>query len=427
MDKQRRLRWMHLDNAAKIYPAASSSRWSNIYRLSATLTEAVDKDVLQDALNVTVRRFPSIAVRLRRGVFWYYLEEIKSAPKIKDEKSYPLVRMPFDDIRSCAFRVIVYGRRIAVEFFHALTDGNGGLVFLKTLLAEYISKKYGVDIPSTDGVLDRLEMPKDEELVDDFPRSASRVGMSRRDDNAYRILGTPEPDGFCHNVTFIMKSEELIALAHKEGVTVTALISAAIIMASLRLQAEERPKLKKRRPVKVLIPVDLRRVIGSKTLRNFALYVTPGVDARLGDYTFSEVCGIISDKMRLDITEKNMRARIRTNVKDEERMLLKLTPLFLKNIVMKAVFLAVGERKSTITLSNLGVVKVPDAMKSYIERFDFILSPQSTAPYNSSLISWGDFAYLNIIRNIKEPKLEYELYRVLREVGISVKAESNSN
>lgn len=424
---RRRLRWLHLDNAAKIYPAAATSRWSNVFRLSATLNETVDKEVLQSALDVTVRRFPSIAMRLRRGVFWYYLEEIKTAPEIKDEASYPLVRMPFDDIRSCAFRVIVYGKRIAVEFFHALTDGNGGLIFLKNLLAEYVTQKYGEDVPEEYGILDRLEPPDEEELVDKFPENAAEVGMSRMEEDAYRILGTPEPDNFCHNVTMRLRSAELLDRAHEIGVTVTAMLAAAVTEASIRLQREDSPNLKKRKPVKILLPVDLRRIFGGKTLRNFALYITPGVDTRLGDYSFEELCHIISQKMHLDITKKNMSARIYPNVRDEQSMILRIAPLFLKNIVMKTVFLAVGERKSTLTLSNLGVVKIPEAMRRHIDRFDFVLGVQQSAPYNIGLISYGDTAYLNVIRNIKEPRLEYQLYRVLREVGISMVVESNSH
>ena len=69
-----KLRWLRLDNAAKIYPAARSQRWSNVFRLSASLQETVDVAVMQSALDVTVRRFPSIAARLRKGVFWYYLQ-----------------------------------------------------------------------------------------------------------------------------------------------------------------------------------------------------------------------------------------------------------------------------------------------------------------------------------------------------------------
>ena len=424
-NNDRKLRWMQLDNSAKIYPASATSRWNNIYRLSATLKEEVDREVLQSALDVTVRRFPSIAVRLHRGVFWYYLEEIAHAPKIRDEKSYPLVRMPFDDIRHCAFRVLVYKRRIAVEYFHALTDGNGALVFLKSLVAEYIEQKHSVTLPTGNGVLDRLEAPKEEELVDEFPRYKAPVGKPRSESDSYRIMGTPEEDGFCHVTTFMLKSSEVLELAHKYNVSVTALIAAAFIMATIRLQNIDVARLKRQKQVKMLIPVDLRRLYGSATLRNFALYVTPGVDPRLGEYSFAELCEIVSHTMKLEITKKNMSARIYTNVKDEENMLLKLAPLFLKNIVMKIVFRLVGEKKSTLSLSNLGMVKLPEGMGDYIERFDFVLSVQSDAPYNAGIISYGDMLNINIIRDIVEPRLEIALYNVLRDEGIHVKLESN--
>ncbi len=421
----RKLRWMLLDNAAKIYPAAATNRWTNIYRLSATLKEDVDREVLQSALDVTVRRFPSIAVRLHRGMFWYYLEEIAHAPKIMDEAAYPLVRMPFDDIRSCAFRVIVYKKRIAVEFFHALTDGNGGLVFLKTLVAEYLSEKYGLKIPPSDGVLDRLEEPSDEELEDSFPKHKANIGRSRSESNSYRIGGTPEEDGFVHVTTMMMKSDELLDLAHKNGVTLTALLGAAFIKAIINLQNEDRRPQSRMRNVKVLIPCDLRRLYGSKTLRNFVLYSTPGVDPRFGEYTLEELCKIVHHTMALEFTKKNMSARIYTNVHDEERLLIKLCPLFLKNLVMKAVFMAVGEKKSSLSVSNLGLVKLPSPMDEYVDRFDFVLSVQSTAPYNAGVISYKDTLYINLVRNIKEPRLERALYEVLKAEGIKIKVESN--
>ena len=144
LSQENKLRWMPLDNAAKIYPAAARKSWSNMFRLSATLTEAVDVEILQSALDVTVRRFPSIAARLRRGVFWYYLQQLAKAPQVMDEHSYPLTRMSRQEMRRCAFRVIVYKKRIAVEFFHSVTDGTGGMIFLKTLLAEYLQSVSGV-------------------------------------------------------------------------------------------------------------------------------------------------------------------------------------------------------------------------------------------------------------------------------------------
>lgn len=429
-DNERKLRWMRLDNSAKIYPAAATRHWSNLFRLSATLSdecEDIDVNVLQSALDVTVRRFPSISVRLRTGIFWYYLEEIPHAPRVRDERGCPLVHMPFDDIRSCAFRVLVYKKRIAVEFFHALTDGNGGLVFLKTLVAEYLAQKYSIDIPAENGVLDRLEPPPEEELEDCFPKHIAPVGKSRSDNDSYRIMGTRLNDGFRFDTTLEMSADELHKKARELGVTVTAYLTAVFIQAGISLQREDVSSLKKQKAVKVLVPVDLRRLFDERTLRNFVLYVTPGVDPRLGEYTFPEVCKIVQAIMNLEITPKNMAARIQPNVRDEKNIFLKLAPLFLKNIVMKSVFRAVGERKSSLSLSNLGVVKLPEVMMPYVKEIDFILSVQSNAPYNAGVVSFKGKTRLHITRNIIEPRLEMSLYRVLRELGIHVLCESNNS
>ena len=178
MEKKQALRWVRLDNAAKIYPAARRKNWSNLFRQSVTLTENVDVRVLQDALDVTVKRFPSIAARLRKGAFWYYLQQVEAAPQIREEYSYPLVFMSNEEMRRCAFRVIAYENRIAVEFFHSLTDGTGALVFLKSLTAEYLEQKYQISIPCENGILDRREMPKEEELEDSFLKFAGAVEAS---------------------------------------------------------------------------------------------------------------------------------------------------------------------------------------------------------------------------------------------------------
>jgi len=423
---QKKLRWMSLDNAAKIFPAARRRNWNNVFRLSATMSEAVDTDVLRIALDVTARRFPSIAVRIKTGMFWYYLEEIPAPPPIMEEKPYPLARMPFDDIRKCAFRVIVYEKRIAVEFFHALTDGNGGLVFLKTLLAEYVYQKYNVKTPSVDGILDRLEEPSPAELEDSFLRYAGPKKASRADTNAFRIHGTPVEDGFKTNTTFLLNAEQVVALAKEKKVTVTAYLTAALMMAAARVQQKKVRSPRRYRPIKVLIPVNLRRLFESRTLRNFVLYATTQIDPRLGEYSFDELCAIVHHQMQLQITQKNMAAVIATNVGDEKPFLLRVTPLFLKNVVMKLIFDAVGERKSCFSFSNLGVVRVPDELAAYVKRFDFVLGVQASAPYNTSAITYDGTIYLNVIRNIREPLLENEIYQVLRSLGIRPVAESNT-
>ena len=421
----KKLRWMRLDNAAKIYPAAKRRGWTNYFRLSVTLKEPVDVQVLRTALDVTVRRFPSIAVRLRRGAFWYYLEEIEKAPPIEEDKSYPLVHVPFDDVRKCAFRVLVYHSRIAVEFFHAVTDGTGGLIFLKTLVAEYLCQKYGISIPAEDGVLGRLEDPDPEELEDSFLRYAGDITASRSEQTAYHLSGTPEPDGFLNLTTLMLPVAAVKEKARAFGASITEFIAAVMMKAICDLQAEQVPRRMRRKPVKVLLPVNLRGLFPSRTLRNFASYVTPEIDPRLGEYSLSEICKIVHYRMGLENDPRMMAAKIATNVASERSPVLRVMPLFIKNLAMKAVFDLVGECKSCLCLSNLGAVRLPQAMAPYVARMDFIIGVQAKAPHNCGVVSWDGTMYVNMIRNIQEPELESHFYRVLHSLGLPVRVESN--
>ena len=382
--------------------------------------------MLRRALDVTVRRFPSIAVRLRRGAFWYYLEEIPKAPAIQAEKSCPLAHAPFYEVRQCAFRVLVYHERIAVEFFHALTDGTGALVFLKSLLAEYLSQKYGLVIPAEKGVLGRLEEPSAEEVEDSFARYAGDVKLSRREATAYHLSGTPEPDGYKDIVTMMIPADKLRDCARGLGISVTELLCAAMMQAILDIQAKDVPRRAARKPVKVLLPVNLRTLFPSATLRNFASYITPEIDPRMGDCSFDELCQLVHHKMGMENNRRTMRAKFAANVASERSPVLRVMPLFIKNIAMKAVFDTVGECKSCLCLSNLGRVELPEVMTPYVTRMDFIIGVQARAPHNCGVITWNGTAYINCIRNIREPALELAFYRVLHRLGLPVKVESNT-
>lgn len=423
--KKRNLRWLRLDNAAKIYPAARRNNWSNIFRVSATLTEPVDPAVLQKALDVTVLRFPSIAARLRRGLFWYYLQQLENAPTVQEESACPLTRMSRQEARQCALRVIVYDKRIAVELFHSLTDGNGAMVFLKSLVAEYLQQKYEITIPATHGILDRQRPPSEEELEDSFQKYGGTLQASRKGNTAWKLDGTPEKEGFLNLTCFCLPVEAVLEKAHQYGVSVTAFLCAAMMMALQEVQILEEPNRQRRKSIKVLIPVNLRKLFPSKTLRNFAMYTIPEIMPKLGQYSFEEICRQVKHRMGLEINAKHMSMMIATNVSSERMLAVRLIPLFLKNVVMKAIFDTVGECKSCLSMSNLGRIDLPEEMRPYIQRFDFILGVQATAPYNCGILSFGDRMYINFIRDIKEPKLEYAFYRALRDLQIPVQVQSN--
>ena len=421
----RQLRWMRLDNAALIFPASQRRHWSNAFRLSFSFPDPVDPALLQRALDRVVLRFPSVCVRLRRSAFWFYLEELERAPRVREDSAQPLVGMTRAEIRRCAIRVLYYRDRMAVELFHAVTDGTGGMVFAKNLAAEYVRLRYGVQIPPECGLKDLDEKPPEEEFLDSFQDNAGPVAAPRDSHDVFRPRGSLEPDRFLHVTLGIVSSALLLERARAMGVTVTAYLTALLLQSLLELQAQSQPRRRKQHPVKVQIPVNLRKLYGGETMRNFVAVANIGVDPRLGDYSFEELVKIVHYQMQLTITEKNMRAIFTPNVNDEANPLLKVVPLGLKALIMRMVFDSIGERVSSLTLSNLGNVQLPAAMAPFVTRAEFVLGAQASSPYNCSVTSWQGETYINLVRNTVEPELERIFFTKLVKLGFHVKIEAN--
>ena len=424
MDGGRGRIWMPLDNAALIFPAIRRRNWNNVFRESVTLGEAVDPVLLQRAVDDLMPRFPSFYLRLRRGVFWYYLEEVSSPPAIQEDYAYPLTFMTKKEMGRCCLRVLYFKNRIAVEFFHVLSDGGGAMAYLKTLTARYLTLRYGLDIPPQDGVLD-LDQPFDpEEVEDSFQRYAADHPAFCPETEAYRLPGKRELGRFLRLVTGVVPAESLRALAHGYGCTVTVLLAAVMAECVLAIQAQRVPP-GRQKPVKITVPVDLRRLFPSRTLRNFALTVNPGVDPRLGTYTLGELCDAFTHQLAAEITPQRMAGRIAQNVSPQRNRFMKAVPIFLKTPVMRAVYDRRGERLGCLNVSNLGVQKLPEAMAPYVERMEFIIGVQYSYPNNCSVVTYGGTTLINMIRSTQSPELERRFFSRLVELGVPVSIETN--
>lgn len=322
--------------------------------------------------------------------------------------------------------MLVYHERIAVEFFHAVTDGTGGMIFLKTLVAEYLCQRYGISIPAEHGVLGRLEDPSEEEMEDSFLRYAGNVHASRKESTAYQLSGTLEPDGFLNLTTLMVPVDAVRKCAKEHHVSVTELLAAAMMKAICELQAEQTPRRRAPQAGEGAAAGQFA-ADGSPAGRcgTSPPMVTPEIDPRLGDYTFDEICRVVHYRMGLENDPRMMGAKIATNVASERSPVLRVMPLFIKNAAMRVVFDMVGEIKSCLCLSNLGRVELPEAMAPYVERMDFIIGVPAKAHYNCGVVSWNGTMNVNFIRNVREPELESHFYRVLHRLGLPVKAESN--
>lgn len=418
-------KWYKLDNAAKIYPAARSKDWMALFRVSASLKEKVDPVCLQKVLERTAKRFPGFNLRLKNGVFWYYLEQIKTPPTLQKDVANPCVRMDLGENHGRMYRVRYHENRIALEVFHVLSDGTGGMCFLKTLIAEYLEEKYSVHISRDSSILDCSSPPSPEELEDAFIKYSRRHVLSRSEAAAYTVHGTQEDKHYINIVTGILPADKVHALAKSKNVTITELLVSLLIMSIYKIQQKEKTAKKNRQWVKICVPVNLRKFYPTNTLRNFSSFVNPGIDPHFGQYSFDEVLAQVKAYMGMTTSEKMINARMSANVSSERNIVLRVVPLFIKNQAMKIAFRRVGDRTSSTTLSNIGIISLPDEMAPYVERFDFMLGPLKFNPVTCACVTYNNMMCINFTRSIKEPGVEHNFFTSLVKLGIPVKIESN--
>lgn len=396
-----------------------------MFRLSVTLTEEVDPEVLAEAQKNTLLRFPSFSCRLKKGFFWYYLEHMDGAPPVVKDEYNPLQVLNERQNRHFMYRLLYSDKRIAVEYFHALTDGTGGMTFLLSLTAEYLRLKYGADVEVSQYIKDVHETPDAEECEDSFLRYTRKETTSRSEPASYQTNGTEVPFNKLLIVRASVSTDELCALAKKYNVTVGVFTTALLLYSSYRTQQTEKSRRKRNKIVKISVPVNLRRFFPSKTVRNFSAYVNPGILPRLGEYTFEEVLCQVEHFMGMNITEKELCARFSGNVAAERNPIVRVIPLVLKIPVLRTAFRLQGDRYYATTISNFGVIKLPEKTGEYIDRIDFLLGRAATRRTNCAVISYGGKTVFNFTRTQLETDTERYFLSSLVKMGVHVFVESN--
>ena len=425
LPKGKKPEWYTLDNAGILYSAIQKEEYSAVYRFSAVLTEPVDPEALQRAVDECMPRFPGFAVRIKRGAFWYYLEPNDApGPFVKPDIANPCQPVRFQEDNGWLIRFYYYERRISLEVFHALSDGAGAMVFFRTVLAAYL-REMGHDVPyAGPGMLDLREPPLKEEREDAYARYAGkrtlRGGMKKK---AYPNTGTPEPF-YTFNVTMgFVPLDKLRQTAGDLGVTVTEYLAAVFLKVLIDKQRRENPV--RERPVALAIPVNLRPWFPSATLRNFIITIRPCIDPSLGEYPFEDVLNYTHHYMRMAQDRAQMRAAFTGNVRFQTNKLLGIIPVFLKNPIMALSYRLAGVRPYSGTYTNPGAFRVPHEMRPHISHMEVILGQATVPRPHCASISYGNTMEITFAGTQKETDTERDFFRFLVKAGIPVKVVSN--
>ena len=421
-----RTSWYKLDLSANVYPTLQRKNFSSVYRICVTLKETIRPELLQKAVDLTLPRFPTFKTALRRGLFWRYLEpNHRPGPYVRPDIQNPCMSMDFRSDNRYLIRIYYYQKRISLEVFHSLSDGNGALYLLRTITAVYL-RLLGHTIPDGMGVLNIEEPPSPGELEDAYMRYASsKICPPRRQERAYRVRGTREPMHTLNIICGVLPVDRLLQVTRNYKVSVTEYLNAALLYALMEKQKAD--NVFREKPLKLAMPVNLRKFFPSETLRNFITMVYPSIDPRMGKYSFEDILTQVHHYMRYYINDKFLNADITTNAMTQQNPLIRVVPLFIKDFVVKRFYIRVQDCQSSAGLTNLGVITLSEELQKHVERFDVLMGHPFSARTNCAIVSYQNMLTINFASCIKETDVERYFFRRLVQDGIPVKIETNRN
>lgn len=413
--------WLRLDNAAKIYPAIQSEEMTAVFRLSVVLKERIKIKPFLKAIDLLERRFPYYKMKPRKGFFWYYLQYYDEKITVIPDAGTPCRAFEKDEL---SFRVLVKANKVSVEFSHILTDGAGGFEFLRSLIMTYF-EACGLVSQKKTSFMRPGENISAEEFEDAFGRYfqmdlPAPVKIPKSFHLPYSLKTTPR----FSVMSFLVPMEEIISKARQFNVSLTVYL-VGVYLYSLQNIYNKLTVLQKRRRRKILriqVPVNLRKMYPSKTMRNFSLFVMPEIDLRLGGYSLEEILKVVYHKLQLETDKKLISKIISRNVGAERNILLKNTPLFIKSLILYLTYKIQGTSRYSGVITNLGKVSMHEEVDKFIDYFIFLPPPPNkTLKVNCGVIGFGNNLILSFGNITSFHEVEREFITTLTGTGIHVK------
>ncbi|MFG6367227.1 MAG: hypothetical protein K1W16_02160 [Lachnospiraceae bacterium] len=416
----REIRWDKLDNTAHLFPVIAGESMSNVYRISVTLTEQIDAELLQQALDIVLPKFDGFNLRLRQGVFWYYFEENgKPAPKVREEAAFPCRYIHPNRNNSYLFRVTYYRYRINLEVFHVLTDGMGGINFLKELTYQYLRLVHP-ELKGDKGDLlaSSTSLNREDSFLKNYRKSSEKGYQTKK---AYLVKGehlSPGEFGMMHGY---MQVPQLKEVCHRYGASINEYLVTVFIWSVYRECMHGMPS---DRPIRVAVPVNLRPFFNSITTKNFFAMVSAEFHPVNEEYTFEEVLEIVKSSLKRQINKENLERLFSYNVSNEKVLAARAVPLLFKNIAMRVVYTQ-SALANTSTITNIGNITVDEMYRPYVEMFHSCLAMSKGQHIKGNICSYGSTLVFSFSYDLSDPSIQRGFFRKIAADGVNIEIESN--
>lgn len=421
--RKEQLAWDKLDNTANLFPVIATENMTNVYRISVTLTEEIDRILLQEALNRILPQFSVFRMRLRMGMFWYYFEENeRPAPIVQKEYSYPGAYIDKSRNNHYMFRVTYFQCRINLEVFHALTDGAGGIIFLKELVYQYLRLKYPEILDrDKDKISSGIFLDKEDSYVKNFKKGGKHPKKAYKASKAVTLNGERLPKGEVGVVHGYLPVEQLKTASKSYGVTINQYLVGTFVYAVYREYLKESPS---KLPVSCCVPVNLRPYYDSHTMKNFFAMVSAEFKPEKEHYTFEEVLKVVADSLREQITPENLNSIMSYNVSNEKNWILRVVPLVVKNFFIRRVYGA-SANATTSTVTNIGNIELKEPYQPYVEHFYVTLSMSKDQNMKGGICSYNGMLTFTFSSILEDLSIQKRFFQQIAKDGVDVAIETN--
>lgn len=409
-----------MDCSAIVYPYFAKDKIQHSFTMEADLDRDIDPELLKTVVQRFSERFPTLFVRLHRDKFGYKLEHVHDVtPFIMPRPE--ILNKPYDlKNNENLIRITYRGCRLAVECFHSVTDGNGAITLLKSITAEYY-RALGEDIPCTCGVLSPEDAPKPTEIEDSFRTNfvSAKDTVARTGKMAFQY-NPKGPFATWHQTELAMPLSELKPLAKAAGATLTE-YSVALYLYAFYLTEKGRTSKK---PIIMSVPINLRPMFGSETLRNFALYFFASVP-RGKDVSFEDVLENVKKEFETGTDKELIQRMINSNVSQQDMAVFRMLPRAVKGTALRIGAAFCGECLFTSTLSNLGIFKVPDELAVHIKTFHAVLGQVPKNHILTTAYCYNGTLGFMFSSRLQSREIEHNMQRLLQERGVHAVLRDN--
>lgn len=421
--KQNATNWHKLDNTANVFPVVASKSMTNVYRLTSVLNDKIDALLLQQALDIVLPYFKAFCVRLRHGLFWSYFETNLARAVVEKEREAPCRQIDPLVTNRYLFRVLYYENRIHLEIFHALTDGIGGMRFLKAITYAYVklanpnsfSKEQLAQIHGIEGAANT-----EDAYVKNY---VSKKSKTFKEPRAYRVKGEFRAPDSIGVLTAIMPLQQLKNLCKSNNASISEYLTALF---AYGIYKEYMGASGAKKPVNMFIPVDLRRIFNTDTCLNFFSNIVVGITFWGKQFTFEEVLQEVKEKFATQINKDYFEQKLSYTVRSETNLITRIVPLPLKNGILRIIF-EHSNHGSTMPFSNLGVQDPLPEFAQFIESYRFLIYACEHDAIKCGAISCNGNVMLNFTTYLEGFKLPHFVVRWLTSNNIDVEIESNGD